>query len=360
MNLDQAVQMWDAEPGWLNTASYGIPPEPAFEALQSALAEWRRGANGWDKWDRSTGRARTAFARLVGVPSDDVAVGASASQVLAPVAASLPSGSRVVVPDIEQTSNLFPWLVHDLDVRTVPPADLPHAIDERTDAVAFSLVQSATGEVAAGGEVVAAARAHGALVVADATQAVGWLPVDATSFDVLAVSAYKWPASARSTTTTSGWPTASGPAGSGGLPPLHDRCRRGRRHRSGGLNRSAACRSWWKAFPLAGPVWSGQRGEGGHRRERGVVRQVRCPGVAGRWSSGREPAWFSHSGAVEDPRPPCCPAAAARLLSPRPASARRASRTPTTRKRPSATAASRTMMLPRPWKNDSCSAIRRV
>ncbi|WP_420838223.1 aminotransferase class V-fold PLP-dependent enzyme [Actinomadura citrea] len=91
-------------------------------------------------------------------------MGASASQVLAPVAASLPPGSRVVVPDIEQTSNLFPWLVQDLDVRTVPPADLPGAIDERTDAVAFSLVQSATGEAAAVDEVVAAARAHGALV----------------------------------------------------------------------------------------------------------------------------------------------------------------------------------------------------
>ncbi|MGI5420267.1 aminotransferase class V-fold PLP-dependent enzyme [Actinomadura luteofluorescens] len=192
MDLGEAVRMWDLEPGWLNTASYGVPPEPAFEALQGALGEWRRGANGWDKWDRSTGRARSAFARLVGVAADDVAVGASASQVLAPVAASLPPGSRVVVPDIEQTSNLFPWLVHDLDVRTVPPTELPQAIDERTDAVAFSLVQSATGEVAATGEVVAAARAHGALVVADATQAVGWLPVDATAFDVLAVSAYKW------------------------------------------------------------------------------------------------------------------------------------------------------------------------
>ncbi|WP_149263753.1 aminotransferase class V-fold PLP-dependent enzyme [Actinomadura sp. K4S16] len=192
MDLGDAVRLWGPEPGWLNTASYGIPPEPAFEALQGALGEWRRGANGWDKWDRSTGRARSAFARLVGVAAEDVAVGASASQVLAPVAASLPPGSRVVVPDIEQTSNLFPWLVQDLDVRTVPPAELPGAIDERTDAVAFSLVQSATGEVAAAEEVVAAARAHGALVIADATQAVGWLPVDAAPYDVLAVSAYKW------------------------------------------------------------------------------------------------------------------------------------------------------------------------
>ncbi|RFU39920.1 aminotransferase class V-fold PLP-dependent enzyme [Actinomadura logoneensis] len=192
MDLDEAVRLWEPEPGWLNSASHGIPPKPAFDALQDALAEWRHGVTGWAKWDRSTDRARAAFARLVGVPAEDVAVGASASQLLAPVAASLPQGSRVVVPDIEQTSNLFPWLVQDLDVRTVPPADLPGAIDADTDAVAFSLVQSATGEVAAADEVVAAARAHGALVVADATQAVGWLPVDAAPFDVLVVSAYKW------------------------------------------------------------------------------------------------------------------------------------------------------------------------
>ncbi|NYE11181.1 hypothetical protein BJ999_001477 [Actinomadura citrea] len=39
MNLGEAVRMWDPEPGWLNTASYGIPPEPAVEALQGALGE---------------------------------------------------------------------------------------------------------------------------------------------------------------------------------------------------------------------------------------------------------------------------------------------------------------------------------
>jgi hypothetical protein len=76
VNLGEAVRMWDPEPGWLNTASYGVPPEPAFEALQGALGEWRRGANGWDKWDRSTGRARGAFARLVGVAADDAAIAA--------------------------------------------------------------------------------------------------------------------------------------------------------------------------------------------------------------------------------------------------------------------------------------------
>lgn len=192
MRLSEAVGLWEPDPGWLNTASYGLPPRRAVEALREPLDQWRRGANGWDHWDGATERARAAFARLVGVAAQDVTLGAAASQVLASVSASLPAGTRVLAPDIEHTSNLFPWLVQDFEVVTVPPSDLPTAIDDRTDVVAFSLVQSATGEVAPIDDVVEAARAHGALLVADATQAVGWLPVDASRFDVLVVSAYKW------------------------------------------------------------------------------------------------------------------------------------------------------------------------
>src|SRR5690606_17744137 len=50
----------------------------------------------------------------------------------------------------------------------------------------------ATGDVADVDALVAAARAHGARLLCDATQAVGWLPVDATRFDALVCHAYKW------------------------------------------------------------------------------------------------------------------------------------------------------------------------
>jgi selenocysteine lyase/cysteine desulfurase len=108
VDIVKAVKFWEPEPGWLNTASYGIPPRPALEALQGPLDEWRHGVTGWDKWDTATNRARSAFARLVGAPSQDITVGMAVAQILAPVATSLPRGSRVVIPDIEQTSNLFP------------------------------------------------------------------------------------------------------------------------------------------------------------------------------------------------------------------------------------------------------------
>jgi len=182
--------LWDARPGWLNTASYGLPPRRAFEALQAMLADWRVGRTSWEGWDEATGRARQAYARLIGVDADDVCVGAQVSQVLAPVAAGL-AGRRIVVPEPEFTSNLFPWLVA-ADVRTAPAATLDEHIGPDTDAVAFSLVQSADGAVTDYAAVVAAARAHGSLVIVDATQGCGWLPFDGSLADVVAVSAYKW------------------------------------------------------------------------------------------------------------------------------------------------------------------------
>ncbi|GGM78320.1 aminotransferase class V-fold PLP-dependent enzyme [Dactylosporangium sucinum] len=182
--------LWDASPGWLNTASYGLPPRRAFEALQAMLSDWRVGRTSWEGWDGSTGRARDAYARLIGVAPADVCVGAQVSQVLAPVAVAL-AGRRFLVPEEEFTSNLFPWLVAG-EVRTAPAAALAERVDRSVDAVAFSLVQSATGAVADYAGVVAAARAHGALVIVDATQACGWLPFDGMLADVVVTGGYKW------------------------------------------------------------------------------------------------------------------------------------------------------------------------
>src|SRR5689334_16443479 len=193
MDVATAQKLWDPEPGWLNTASYGLPPRPAFEALQAVLDDWRVGRTSWEPWNESTTRARASFARLVGVDAADVAVGSTVSQLLAPIVAALPAGTRVLVPDIEFTSNLFPWLAAPgVEVRTAAPDGLADRVDAGTDVVAFSLVQSATGAVADYDAVVAAARAHKALVVVDATQGCGWLPFEAGRADAVVVGGYKW------------------------------------------------------------------------------------------------------------------------------------------------------------------------
>ena len=195
MEIGDAQRLWSAQPGWLNTASYGLPPNPAWEALQSALSEWRCGQGSWEAWGESTERSRESFARLIGVRADQVAVGATVSELIGLVAACIPDRARVVVAEGDFTSLLFPWLVHadrGVEVRSVPVGRLADAVDRGTTVVAFSLVQSATGEIADLDAVMHAARAHDALVVVDATQACGWLPVTAAAVDALACGAYKW------------------------------------------------------------------------------------------------------------------------------------------------------------------------
>ena len=198
--IADARALFEAEGTYLNTASYGLPPRPAWDALQAVLDEWRTGRTSWEGWSEDTDRARAGFARLVGTVPERVAIGSTVSGLVGLVAASLPAGTRVLVPDIEFTSTLFPFMVRpELEVRTVPPAQLAEAIDEGTGVVAFSAVQMSTGEVADLDAILAAAEAHDVTTVVDATQAAGWLPLDADRFDFLVAAGYKWLISPRGT-----------------------------------------------------------------------------------------------------------------------------------------------------------------
>jgi selenocysteine lyase/cysteine desulfurase len=202
LQIPEAQELFDPQPGWLNTASYGLPPRPAWEALQEALGEWRHGLTSWAGWDDSTRRARESFARLVGADVHDLAVGSAVSQLIGLVAAALPDGARVLVPEIEFGSNLFPYQMHEsrgVEVHTVPFHQLIDSIDERVDVVAVSAVQSATGQVSDLAAIAAKAHLAGALVVADVTQAVGWLPTTVNNVDALACAAYKWLCAPRGT-----------------------------------------------------------------------------------------------------------------------------------------------------------------
>jgi selenocysteine lyase/cysteine desulfurase len=193
MRISEARTLWEPAGVYCNTASYGLPPRPGWAALQSALADWHGGRTSWEAWGKSTEGARAAFARLVGVEVGRVAVGSTVSELVGSVITALPDGARVVVPNIEFTSTLFPLLVQSrLDVRTVPPAQLANAVAEGAEAVAFSAVQMSTGEVADHEAIVSAASGIGAITLCDATQAIGWLPLQAGRFDAVVCGAYKW------------------------------------------------------------------------------------------------------------------------------------------------------------------------
>ena len=198
MTLDDARRLWQPASSYLNTASYGLPPQPGWAAMQLALADWQGGRTSWEAWGDSTHAAREAFAQMLGVAGERVAVGATVSELVGLVAASVDRG-RLVCAEGDFTSLVWPWLVNGFDVTEVPLARLAETVDSSTAVVAVSVVQSSTGVVADLDAIVAAARAHGSLVVLDATQACGWLPLDASRFDAVACAGYKWLCSPRGT-----------------------------------------------------------------------------------------------------------------------------------------------------------------
>src|SRR5918995_1853937 len=115
LDLARSGTAWRAEPGWLNTATYGLPPDAAWDEMQEVLAAWRVGRHSWEPWNTSIDRSRAAFARLV-------------------------QADRGV------------------EVVTVPLSRLAESVAASRGAtvVAFSAVQSATGELAALDDVLAA------------------------------------------------------------------------------------------------------------------------------------------------------------------------------------------------------------
>ncbi|WP_088316702.1 aminotransferase class V-fold PLP-dependent enzyme [Kineosporia sp. R_H_3] len=200
--LDALRASFAPVPGYLNAATLGLPPAPVVAALRGALDDWQAGRSDAAAFDEDVRRARTAYARIAGVAASDVAVGSQASVLVGTVASSLPDGAEVLTVHGDFASVVFPFLVHadrGVTVRQVPLEALASEVRPGTSVVAYSLVQSADGRVADAAAVREAARAVGARTVCDATQAAGWLPLDAGADDVTVCSAYKWLCSPRGT-----------------------------------------------------------------------------------------------------------------------------------------------------------------
>jgi selenocysteine lyase/cysteine desulfurase len=184
-----------AERPYLDTATLGLPPRRTLEALQVALDAWRAGRTDARAFDDAVASSRADYARLVGVDPSWVATGAQVSSFIGLVAASLPSGSEVLTATGDFTSVLFPFLAQTsagVTVREVPLERLADEVRPATSLVAVSAVQSADGRLADLDALVAACEATGTRTLVDTTQAVGWLPVDASRFSYTTGGGYKW------------------------------------------------------------------------------------------------------------------------------------------------------------------------
>lgn len=195
---------------WMNHAGIGPLPTVAVDAIVDAAAAFRdRGGLAYDPLAERMEEVRGAAARLMGVPATDLAFVKNTTEGIAFAASGLDwkAGDRVIVPDYEFPSNVYPWtalrdrgvvvdLLQPVGARRELPVELFEDALRAKPArmVAVSWVQYGYGwrvDLAALGTL---CREHGALLCVDAIQGVGVLPAQFGTWgvDVAAAACHKW------------------------------------------------------------------------------------------------------------------------------------------------------------------------
>ena len=184
--------------GYLGVATFGLPADVTTAALERDLERYSAGTTDMAEYTATVERGRGHAAALLGVDPGRVAIGSQASYFVGLAAAAAPRGAEIVCIEGDFGSVVRPFLARgDLVVRHVPLDRLADAVGADTWMVAYSLVQSSTGEVSDAGAVSAAARSYDARVLVDVTQATGWLPTTGLDADLLVCHTYKWLCSPR-------------------------------------------------------------------------------------------------------------------------------------------------------------------
>jgi selenocysteine lyase/cysteine desulfurase len=197
---------------YLNTASIGLVPK----TVASQVAEFEQelalgGTVGFDEETelRCLESAREAGAQLLGAEPGNIAIVSSFTEALCQVAWWLRPGpgTNVVSTDVDFPSVTYPWfrLAEETgcDVRLVPVLSDPvgfdlealaRYVDSETRVISISHVQYLTGHRLDLEALADLAHNHGALVVLDATQSAGQVPIDVSSVDIDVVisGSYKW------------------------------------------------------------------------------------------------------------------------------------------------------------------------
>lgn len=194
---------------YLNSASISLMPKPATEKMIEF--ERRIASGGTIDFDETAEvevfeRPRDEAARLLGAKKGEIAVVSSATEAICAVAWSLKleNGSNVVSTDAEFPSVVYPWMrlgeQRSLEVRlagnhdgVVEEAELEKLIDDRTAVISISHVGYGTGQRFDLRRLAEVAHSHGALLLVDATQSAGLIPVDVhqDEVDVLVSGSYK-------------------------------------------------------------------------------------------------------------------------------------------------------------------------
>jgi cysteine desulfurase/selenocysteine lyase len=192
---------------YLNIAAKGLVPTTVQDVVTSYMEDCVAGTTDKDLLREQVDETRAALAAMIGAEADEIAITKNVSEGLNLFAASLDwaAGDNVVVcPELEHPNNIYLWYNlerrYGIEVKAIPPVDghmpveaMAEAIDERTRVVTFPTISFAPGFVTDIAPIVRAAKAVGALTLADGAQSIGSVATDvhALGIDALAVATQK-------------------------------------------------------------------------------------------------------------------------------------------------------------------------
>jgi cysteine desulfurase / selenocysteine lyase len=192
------------ESAYLNTATYGPAAEPTVAAIKDFADAWSHGSTRFEVWEDIGEECRHLFATLLNAPAGDIAIQPFVSTAAGSIAVQLQAGDRVVVNEMEFSSNLWPWLYQrdrGVEVAVVPAqggrcelADYEAAIGDKVTIVAVSAFQSTNGWRAPLRALADLAHRAGGMLFVDACQGAGSISLDPQldGFDLLVADSYKW------------------------------------------------------------------------------------------------------------------------------------------------------------------------
>jgi selenocysteine lyase/cysteine desulfurase len=182
---------------YVNSCAQGALSDAVREAYDTYLASWDEHGSPWHLWIDKVEEARSAFAALVGGTPDEVAVTTSVSAAVSSLASGLDFTERpqVVLTDLEFPTIGQIWHAQELRgarvVHVAPDAEglvplerFDAAIDEETMIVSVPHVSYRTGARVDVEAVARIAHDRGALLLLDAYQTAGSLPLDVGELDV--------------------------------------------------------------------------------------------------------------------------------------------------------------------------------
>jgi selenocysteine lyase/cysteine desulfurase len=176
---------------YINSCSQGALSDAVRDAYSRYLEDWDERGAPWDYWVEKGEEARRAFAGVINADPEEVAVTASVSAGVSAIASGLrfAGRSKVVLTDLEFPTIGQIWhaqklrgarVVHvqpDAD-GTIPLDRFAEAIDGDTLLVAITHVSYRTGAMLEVERIASLAHERGALVLVDAYQSAGSVPID--------------------------------------------------------------------------------------------------------------------------------------------------------------------------------------